>query len=246
MVVAEAVGLAFIVPTILVSGEPFPGIVPIAVAALAGAIGFVGLLAFYRALAGGTMSLVAPVSAVIGAGLPVVAGALGGDRLSPNEAAGIAIALVAVALVSRPAADAGVGRGGLALALVAGAGFGGFFIVIDLAVHAGAQTWWPVVASRSATIVAGSAVAFAQGRAGAIVRQASPIMLMAGIADTLGNVLFLLANAQGALGIAAVLASMYPATTVLLAWIVLGERLARVHIAGVALVFVGIALIAAS
>jgi len=243
--VAEAVGLVFIVPTIVVTGEPFPGIVAIAIAALAGTIGFVGLLAFYRALAGGTMSLVAPVAAVIGAGLPVVAGVAGGDSLSPTEAAGIVVALVAVSIVSRPAADAGVGRGGLALALIAGAGFGGFFIVIDLAVQAGAQTWWPVVASRSATIVAGSAVALAQGRAALLLRQASPIMIVCGVADTLGNVLFLLANAQGSLGIAAVLASMYPAVTVLLAWQVLGERLARIHAVGVALVFVGIALIAA-
>ena len=202
------------------------------------------MLAFYRALAVGAMGLIAPLAALIGAGVPVLAGLLLGDRASTSDLAGIGVALLAVVLVSRPAQDQGLGRGGLGLAVVSGLGFGGYFVCMDQAAAAGAQTWWPIVASRSPATLLAVVAALAVGRLGEVRREPSWFMVGAGLGDVAGNAFFLMANAQGSLGIAAVIASQYPAVTVVLARLALGERLARIHLAGIVLAFAGIVLIA--
>ena len=115
---------------------------------------------------------------------------------------------------------------------------------MDQAASAGVETWWPIVASRSVATILAVAAALALRRLGAVRREASRLMAGAGIADIGGNAFFLMANAQGSVGIAAVIASQYPAVTVVLARLVLGERLARIHVAGIVLAFVGIVLIA--
>ena len=228
----------------LLMRETVPAPLGLAWAGAAGVSGVIGVVAFYRALAVGAMGLVAPLAALIGAGMPLIAGLLSGDQPTVTDMAGIGVALLAVVLVSRPAQDQGLGRGGLGLAVISGVGFGGYFLCMDQAASAGVETWWPIVASRSVAIILAVAAALALRRLGAVRREASRLMVGAGIADIGGNAFFLLANAQGSVGIAAVIASQYPAVTVVLARLVLGERLARIHVAGIALAFVGIVLIA--
>ncbi len=211
---------------------------------VAGVTGVIGLLAFYRGLANGAMSLVAPVAAVVGAGLPVLAGYLFGERLAAGQAFGIVAALVAVAFVSRPPAGESDGHGGTWLALLAGLGFAAYFVGMDRAVVAGAGSWWPLPIARSASLVVTGTGVLATGGGRGIVRAISPAVVVAGVGDTAGNLGFLLARSQGPLGPAAVVASLYPAVTVMLAWVLLDERLSRVHLMGVVLAFVGIALIA--
>ncbi len=235
-----ALGLA------LASGTPFPSPAAVGWALLAGAAGIVGLLAFYRGLATGAMSLVAPVAAVVGAGLPVAAGFAFGERLAAGQAVGIVAALAAVALVSRPSDGASAGRRGTWLALFAGLGFAVFFVGMDRAYVAGAGTWWPLPIARTASVVITSLAVLATRRGGHVLRAVSPIVVLSGVGDIAGNLGFMLARAQGPLGPAAVLGSLYPAVTVLLAWTFLDERLSRVHLAGVALAFAGIVLIAAA
>lgn len=240
----QAVGLVFALGIAIGSGEPFPTPVGAAWSLIAGSAGVIGLLAFYRGLAVGAMSLVAPLAALIGAGLPVVAGYALGERLAPGQGAGIVAALAAVALVSRPAGDGEEGRGGLGLAFLAGLGFAAFFVGMDRAVAAGAGSWWPLPIARTASVVLTSGAVAVAGRGRQLRGVMTPIVLVAGIADTAGNLGFLLARSQGSLGPAAVVSSLYPAVTVVFAWFLLDERLGKVHVAGVALAFAGIALIA--
>jgi drug/metabolite transporter (DMT)-like permease len=154
------------------------------------------------------------------------------------------LAVVAVVLVSRPAEDAGLGRHGLTLALVAGLGFGGFFVCISQATVAGGETWWPLVAAKGTSAGLAVLVAVCTGRARGCLRSVSPLMLASGAADLGGNLFFLLSRAEGTLGIASVVASQYPAVTVILAAAVLHERLARIHVVGILTAMAGIVLIA--
>ncbi|HXQ96420.1 MAG TPA: EamA family transporter, partial [Candidatus Acidoferrales bacterium] len=149
----ETIGIAVALALALLSGDPFPSPAAVAWSLAAGIVGIAGLLVFYRALAGGAMSLVAPVAAVVGAGLPVIAGYAFGERMGGGQAAGILVALVAVVLVSRPADGAGGDSRWAWLALVAGLCFAAYFVGVDRAVAAGAGTWWPVPIARAGSIV---------------------------------------------------------------------------------------------
>jgi hypothetical protein len=88
--------------------------------------------------------------------MPLIAGLLSGDQPTVTDMAGIGVALLAVVLVSRPAQDQGLGRGGLGLAVISGVGFGGYFLCMDQAASAGVETWWPIVASRSVAMAYGT------------------------------------------------------------------------------------------
>lgn len=244
VVVSQAVGIAVAIATLGILGERYPGADSIGWAIAAGAAAFISLVCFYRGLASGAMGLVAAVSGVVGAGLPVVAGVLTGDRLKATDLAGITLALVAVVLVTRTASDAGIGRHGLAMALLAGVGAGVFFIAMGRSTASGGETWWPIVASRSTLLGLAVATTVALGRVGTTARSVSPLMVGVGLADLAGVALFVLSEAQGALSIAAVLSCQYPAITTVLARLVLNERLAPAHIVGIVVALVGIALIA--
>ncbi len=245
MAVSQGVGLVFAICLALVGGEAAPGPSGVAWAIAGGLGGSIGIIAFYRALAGGAMGLVAPLAGLIGIALPVVVGAASGDQVNAVQTVGMGVALVAVVCVSVPASDQGAGRGGLLLAVVAGIGFGSFFVGMNRSADAGAPVLWTVVLARSASLALALAVLAATGRLRELRRGLSLLMPAAGIADLLGNVWFLLADHEGTLGIASVVSSQYPVITVLLARVFLAERLARVHAVGVALAVVGIALIAA-
>lgn len=214
--------------------------------AAAGIVGGAAIACLYRGLSIGRMSVVAPITAVVAAVVPVVFGVAIGQRPSPLALAGIACALAAVAAISRSADEdvAGVPeprRSGIVEAFGAGAGFGVLYILLAQTSHG----MWPLVASRCVSVACAAAVALLSRRLVAPSRDDLPAIAACGFFDMGGNALYLLALRHTLIAIAAVLTSLYPATTVMLARVVLRERLARVQWAGVALAAAGVALIAA-
>jgi drug/metabolite transporter (DMT)-like permease len=242
LVVGYGTGVPIFAAAGLLLGEPAPGGAVLAWAVAAGLSGTIGLAALYRGLAIGRMALVAPVSAVLAAAIPVAWGALTEGPPPAAKLAGIALALAGIWLVARSGA-AGADRVGLLLALVAGAGFGGFFVLI----HVGARdgTFWPLVAARSTALALVLAVALLRGRAWTPVRRDLPLIALSGVLDAGGNAFFLLASQAGRLDAAAVLSSMYPASTVVLAAALLRERVSQSQGVGIAALLAAIVLIAA-
>ncbi|HYH31909.1 MAG TPA: EamA family transporter [Pseudonocardia sp.] len=259
--VAQAAGLLSLLPVVgLVAGRPSAA--ALGVGALAGVAGASGLLLYLRALAVGPMGVVAPLSAVISAGLPLAVGLLGGERLGVLAVLAIALALAAILLATAGSRrDAAAGRG-LLLGLAAGVGFGLFFVGLDATPPDSGL--WPLVAGRvvSVTLLAGlvlrhhlplparTPVASLPSARGAAPVPARPaplaLMIVSGVFDTLANVLFLLATRLGDLAISAVLVSLYPVVVVLLARAVLAERLTRTQLLGAGLALAASALLAAA
>ena len=240
------VGLLVVAPLVAATVEGRD----IVLGAGAGIIGGVGILLLYRGLATGTMSIVAPITAVLAAVVPVVVGLLSGERPSGLALAGIPIALVAVAALAREPRtgdEPGVGTAEVVMALGAGAAFGFFFVGLD-ATNDDAGLW-PIVAGRTSSVVMFSIVAalVAAARVGddRARRGTTPWLLVGcGLGDAGANAMFLLATQRGLLTLVAVLAALYPASTVLLARIVLGERLVGAQRVGIALA--GVAVVAVS
>jgi len=228
VVISQIAGLAAASVVVAVVGEPMPSQLALAWACLAGTIGLAALLCLYRALATHAMGPVSAIATLVGVAIPVVVGALTGDRLR----------------VTRPRGGLHIDRGGVALALLAGLGAGGFFVFMGQCTAAGGGTWWPLIFNRAVPVVVALGVIAARRQAAATARSASPLMALIGVIDMTGVAFFLFANAQGALSLAAVLSSQYPAVTTILARVVLHQRLAPVHLAGMAVALVGIALIA--
>ncbi|TMR33210.1 DMT family transporter [Nonomuraea zeae] len=208
-----------------------------------GLAGAAGLVLFYRALAMGVMSVVAPTTAVTSAALPVTFGLATGERPAVWALVGVALALGAVLLVSQE--GSGGRRASLSsvlAALAAGAGFGGFFILLSMAPHEAGL--WPLVGARLSSISLVALLAVLARRALKPGPGSLHIIVAAGVLDMAANVLYLLAQQDGLLSLVAVLVSLYPASTLLLARQVLGERLRAVQVAGVACALVAVALIA--
>jgi len=230
--VSQVVGITFLVALALAIGEALPGPHQLGWAALAGASGALGLLALYSALASGRMGTAASVSGVTGAAVPVLVGSAADGPPGALRLAGFALALVGVWLLT--AVDDGTGRAGLrglALPLLSGVGLGLFLVLIHQA-GGGATVLWPLVAARAASITMLAAVGVATGRLVRPDPAALAFVTLAGLLDTGGNALFLLATHAGRLDVAAVLSSLYPASTVILACVFLGERLTRRQTAG--------------
>ncbi|HUR06753.1 MAG TPA: DMT family transporter [Nonomuraea sp.] len=209
----------------------------------AGVAGATGLVLFYRALATGVMSVVAPTTAVTSAALPVMYGLATGERPQPVALVGVVLALGSVLLVSQGGSAGKSGSAGSVLtALAAGAGFGGFFILLALAPDEGGL--WPLVGARLSSVALVVLLAVATRRTLKPGGGSLHIIVAAGVLDMLANVLYLLAKQEGLLSLVAVLVSLYPASTLLLARRVLGERLQAIQVAGVACALGAVALIA--
>src|SRR5262249_12411335 len=226
----------------LLWGEPLASAADLGWGVAAGLSGVLGVAALYRGLAGGKMGVVAPVSAVLTAAIPVLFGALAAGLPGTSHPAALRPGLVGRWLIGGTSDGEG-GRDGLGMALLAGAGFGGFFILIHRASQT--ATFWPLTAARTASLLLMLAVVLLRRRAWAPPRLALPLVLLSGALDVGGNAFFVLAGQAGRLDVAAILSSMYPASTVLLAALVLGERVTRPQAAGIAAVLAAIALIAA-
>ena len=245
LLVSQVAGLVGLLVVVAVRGRGPPGFEHLWPALLAGAAGAAAIGAFYHGLAIGTMSIVAPISAT-GAAIPVVVGVVGGDRPSALQAAGVALAVVGVVLASRELDEEGGRvartRRSVLLALVAAAGFGTFFAGVGRAARA--DVFWALVVGRSTSVaVTGLAVAALRPPL-AVPTARLPALATVGILDVSANALYGAAATKGLLSVVAVLGSLYPVVTVLLARAVLGERVRPIQDAGIAAALVGVALIA--
>jgi len=241
---SHLVGLGMLVALApIVGGDLTPR--ALAVGAVAGVLGGGGVALFYRGLSVGSMSVVAPVAALLSAAVPVVAGLAGGERPTTAALAGIALALGAVVLISResPASGApGLHWQALALALVAGLAFGFFFVTID---QAGSGVGiWPLVGARIASVSLFAGLAAARVTSSGLPRGAAGAAIGCGLLDAAANVFYVLALDHGLLSVVSVLTALYPAGTVLLARYVLGEHLTPVQRAGLGVAGVAAVLIA--
>ena len=243
--VVEGAGLIVVLAIIVATGEPFPGTRAAILSVVAGIGGVIALGCFYRALAIGTMSIVAPISAS-GVTLPVIIGIATGDELSTVVAVGLAVTFVGVLLASREHHDdaerAAAGKLSIALALVAAVGFGSYFVMSDAA--ADDSVLWLLVLSRSVPVPALALFAWARGLRPPTGPTAGTL-LVAGTLDCGATALYAVANTKGALSIVSVVGSLYPVMTLILARAVLGERIRPVQQAGVAAALAGVAMIAA-
>jgi drug/metabolite transporter (DMT)-like permease len=246
----HAAGLAGLVVLLPLVSATTSGGRDLALGAAGGIAGGTGVLLFYWLMSRGAMSIVAPITAVLAALVPVVVGMGGGERPSPMALVGIPLALVAVALLAREPGDAERASGltpvQLAAALAAGLGFGLYFVALDLTSDSAGL--WPVVSGRVASVTLFGLIALASTAArvgdGRARRGALPAMLAAcGLLDAWANALFLLATHHGMLTLVAVIGALYPASTVMLARVVLGERLGRPQLAGMLLAGAAVTLV---
>ena len=218
--------------------------------ALAGGFGMVGLMLFYRALSAGAMTVVAPVTAVTSAAIPVVVGLVSGERPPAVRLVGVGCALVAITLVSlarpRPGQRVVVTPALVGWSVLSGAGFALFFVFTAQAsdAAAGQAGLWPVAASQLSGLLIGSVLLLALRPGGWPRRRSLHWTLLAGPMDMTANTLYLLASRTGDLSIVAPLASLYPVTTVLLALIVDHERVRSVQVVGLTLAVAALLLVA--
>ncbi|MET0216264.1 MAG: DMT family transporter [Vicinamibacterales bacterium] len=217
--------------------------------AAAGVTGGVGVALLYRALAMGSMAIVAPITAVCAVSVPVAVSVARGERLGMGTASGILLALAAIALVSRQRAEeqdnntAGSvrARAAVATAFASGVAIGLFFLALaETDAHAG---MWPLVAARGLSSAMFVGLALALIRPLHMPATVAAIAVAGGVLDILANVLYLVATRYGPLSIVVTLSSLYPASTVLLARLVLGERLSRLQTAGIVCALVAVMLI---
>jgi drug/metabolite transporter (DMT)-like permease len=241
----EVSGLIVAIVVMAIAQDPFPSTRAALCALGAGTAGIVALGAFYKALAIGTMSIVAPISAT-GVTLPVIVGIATGDRPGPIVIAGLVITTIGVIMASREIHEdeqrATAARTAIGLALLASVGFGLYFIGADVA--ADDSVLWTVLLGRSVAIpFVGIALLTRDVR---LPRGGDLAVLCAAGATDLGaTALYGLANTHGALSIVSVVGSLYPIATVILARAILDERIRAVQAAGVVAALAGVGLIAA-
>lgn len=250
VLLSQVAGTALLVAAIPFLVESGPTASALAWGGASGAAGATGVLFLYKGLAAGKMSVVAPITSLEAAVVPVVWGLASGERPEAVALAGVVVALVAVVLVAGfdPGAATASRTGRLAPgvpeALIAGLAFGAFFILLD---GAGDDTGlWPLVGGRTASLTVLTAlVLLRRERISAPPGTRVPIVT-AGVLDVAANLLYLLSTREGLLSIVAVLTSLYPASTILLARVVLGERMGRLQVAGLGLAVAGVVMMTAS
>ncbi|MGB8768470.1 MAG: DMT family transporter [Candidatus Korobacteraceae bacterium] len=239
---AHACGLLLMLLLVWITAEPLPPCSTLLWGAVAGITGAFGIAALYRALSIGRMGIVAPVASVITAVLPVLVGMNSEGMPDRIRLAGFALALVSIWLIARPDGAINTHRG-LGLAVLAGVLFGLFLIASKQAGHHG--VFWPLVAARSASTVLMLLIVAFLGPDVRPLRPALVPILFSGILDTSANALFIAATQHGRLDVTAVLSSLYPASTVILARIFLKERISATQNAGIVGALISVALIAA-
>jgi drug/metabolite transporter (DMT)-like permease len=238
---SQAIGAAVLLPLL----AALPGrqsTAAFAYGALAGIAGASSLIAYLRALALGPMGVVAPLASVVGVMVPVATGIALGERPSALAVVGIALGIIAVAIVAggRGVERRAVMSTGPLLALLGGAGFGVFFVLLDRTPDGSGL--WPLVGARASSLALLIALV-AVLRADLPGRDTVGLVAVSGGMDMVANILFLLATRTGLLTIAALLTSLYPIVVVVLARHLLAERLGRPQKVAVALSLLAVAVI---
>ena len=242
VLISQVVGILLLIASAFAFAEVIPDSNYLVWGAFGGVFGSLGLVALYSALAQSQMGLVAPLSAVVTAIIPVVFAFFSEGLPKTTQMAGFGIALVAVWFLSYSGSKNKLVKKELVLALSAGIGFGLFFIFIDKA--SSEAVMWPLVSARFASLtLLVIIILFRRGVQKPSIRQI-PYIVMAGVFDAGGNALFAMAAHLGRLDVSSVLASLYPASTVLLAWLFLKERLHSQQWIGVVAAFSAMVLIA--
>ena len=237
---SQAAGLAA-VTVAAIATDAFEGPTDwIAWSILAGLSGVIGLLMFYTALARGTMGVVSPIAA-LGAVVPVVFGFARGDDPSPLAIVGIAVGLLGAFLASGPELRTSGSGVPIVLAALAGLCFGTCFVFIALGAESSAIM--TMFGMRATSVLGFVLAAVALRSLGGLNTSNAPGLIVIGLADAGANLLYALASQRGYISVTSVVGSLYPVTTVLLAYVVLHERLQRIQVAGVIAALVGVALV---
>jgi drug/metabolite transporter (DMT)-like permease len=241
LMLAALSGMVVLFACGLLWGEGFPSRTSIFWGAMAGSAGALGMAALYKALSMGNTASVAPTSAISCAALPVLFGMITAGLPKDTQLFGFVLAFLGIWLVSKsPSAGEKTFREGMLLAFLSGIGFGGFFIFIAQ-VDQG-QVFFPILVARTVTL--GIALLMLGLRRIPIpALNSNPIALLAGVLDTSGNVFYLLATHFTRLDVAAVLSSLYPVGTVILATIILKEKVSLAQWTGASLCLLAVVLI---
>ncbi len=242
---ADFLGLLALILVVIFRPEEVPSISSLLIAGLAGMLGSVGLMVLYYSMAKGQMSIAAPVSALFAAALPVFVSALTQGLPTLVQFIGFGLALAAVWLISQGDSLHRIHLehlSDLRLPLLAGLGFGSYFILMHYATEGASATFWPMIASRTAGTLMLFVFVLAQRQGFGVPRDAWGVVIANGMLDVAGNFFYLLALRTGRLDISAILSSLYPGATVILAWILLKERLSRPQWTGILIALVAIAL----
>lgn len=240
----DLVGLLLLFVKLIINPEDTPPLKALAIAGLAGALGSFGLLMLYYSMAKGLMSVAAPVSALLAAALPVVVGAFTQGLPSFVQFIGFGLALLAVWLISQGnelrfhidhLSD-------LKIPLLAGFGFGLYFVLMHYATEGVSSIVWPMVASRSIGTLMMLVIVLIRRESFSVPRDAWVVVPLNGVLDVGGNLFYILAIQTGRLDISAILSSLYPGATVVLAWLLLRERISKWQALGIGLAIVAIIL----
>jgi drug/metabolite transporter (DMT)-like permease len=240
VIAAHAISLTLLLTLGFVTSESLPPTSDLLWGCVAGVGGGAGLALLYSALASGQMSIASPVSALVAAGLPVLVGAFSEGLPSFFTLAGFAFALAAVWLVS-----GGMGVKlqieKLSLPVLSGVCFAAFFIFLDRG--SGQSILWPLVATRIASITSLLTFSLVTRQPWVPTRDSWLPILLSSLLDSAGNALYAMSARMGRMDVAAVLGSLYPGSTVLLAWFVLKERVSPVQMCGIVIALAAIVLI---
>jgi drug/metabolite transporter (DMT)-like permease len=250
----QIIGIAWVLASLpLLAGGP-PTADALLWGAGSGVAGIFGAAALFRGLATGRMSVVAPVTAVLAASLPVVFGLLTGERPGAVSLTGVVVALGAIALVStvpKPGEERGGGAAlrarlvaeGLPWAVASGLCFAAYFVQISLVPEESGI--WPILGVRLSSLVVSGGFVLALGLRVRLAPRTTAGVLTGGLVGTAADYVFLLSSRLGLLSVVAVLTSLYPVTTVILARVVLKERMGWLQLAGLLLAGAGVVLITA-
>jgi len=240
VIAAHAVSLMMLLTLGFITGEPVPPTQDLLWGCVAGVGGGIGLALLYSALASGQMSIASPVSALVAAGLPVLVGAFSDGLPRIATLIGFVLALAAVWLIS-----GGVGVKlqieKITLPLLSGVCFATFFIFLDRG--SGQSILWPLVATRIASITSLLGFSIITRQPWVPTRESWIPIIVSSLLDSAGNALYAMSARMGRMDVAAVLGSLYPGSTVLLAWFILKERISPLQMLGILIALAAIVLI---
>jgi drug/metabolite transporter (DMT)-like permease len=240
--IAHAFGLVLMLALALLSGEQVPQPIAFAWGAVAGITDAFGVAALYKGLSTGRMGVVAPVASVVTSVLPVLFGIRIEGMPGRLQMLGFVLAVASLWLITRPDGELD-SRRGLGLALLAGTMFG---LLLISGKEAGRYAvLWPLVGARAASSVSMFAIVAFLPRDPKPLRPALVAILLSGVLDSVANAMFIAATRHGRLDVAAVLSSLYPASTVILARFVLKERISRTQLVGIVGALIAVAMISA-